>query len=356
MSRKRPSISEFNRFRAVLHSPTEGVHTGAHSAHSLNNNDDDEKATDSSNTAPDGGFSVWIVAAGSATISFCTLGLSDPFGVFLEYYRTHHLQGKSASNISWIGSTQSFLQFFSGMIAGPLFDRHGALVMYPAAFLYVLALMVLSLCSKYWHFMLVQGIVMGLDQGFLQIPALSAVAQHFDKKRAAAFGLTVAGSSIGGVVMPPIFSKLFNNSTVSFGWSICIVGFIVMLFMTFAVISVKARAPPRNTKLILLHPWKQTRFLMFTIAPFVIFVGMFTPNFYLPTYAVSKAIDAALTGYLFAIINPSTPLTQNPHFRKCRRCRISPPLSTPPPFSNYHNSYPISPNNAIFQDTFFDLL
>ncbi|KAK2031498.1 hypothetical protein LX32DRAFT_650639 [Colletotrichum zoysiae] len=125
MSCKRPSISELNRFCAVLHLPTEGVHAGAHFVYSLNKNDDYEKASDGSNTAPYGGLSVWVAAAGSATnIFFC-------------------------------------------IIAGPLFDLHGALVVYPAAFLYVLALMVLSLCSEYWRFMLVQGILISLAQGFL---------------------------------------------------------------------------------------------------------------------------------------------------------------------------------------------
>ncbi|KAF4911599.1 Aspyridones efflux protein apdF [Colletotrichum viniferum] len=288
---------------AAPHSST-GEHDSAHSANSLNH--DNEKATNDPNAAPDGGFRAWMVAAGSATIFFCTLGLSNSFGIFQEYYMTHQLQGQSASNISWIGSTQSFLQFFTGMLAGPLFDRHGALIMYPAAVLYVFALMMLSLCSKYWHFMLVQGILMGLVQGFLQIPAFAAVAQYFDKKRAAALGLAVAGSSVGGVVMPIILSKLLNSSPISFGWSVRIVGFIVLFFMTFAVISVKPRVPPRKTKLFLLDPWKQTRFLMFTVALFIIFVGMFTPNFYLPTYAVSKGMGAALAGYLIAIINATS--------------------------------------------------
>ncbi|KAK2051624.1 hypothetical protein LY76DRAFT_382602 [Colletotrichum caudatum] len=35
--------------------------------------------------------------------------------------------------------------------------------------------------------------------------------------------------------------------------------------------------------------------------------------------------------------NSPTPLTQNPYFCKCRKCRISPPSSTLPPFLNYYN-------------------
>ena len=61
-------------------------------------------------------------------IFFCTLGFANSFGTFEEYYLTHQMQGESASKISWIGSLASFLQFFAGMVGGPLFDRFGAKV------------------------------------------------------------------------------------------------------------------------------------------------------------------------------------------------------------------------------------
>lgn len=75
--------------------------------------------------APEGGTRAWLVAGGAASIFFCTLGFTNSFGTFEEYYITHQLQGESASKISWIGSLGSFLPFFAGMVAGPLFDRYG---------------------------------------------------------------------------------------------------------------------------------------------------------------------------------------------------------------------------------------
>ncbi|KAK2035187.1 MFS general substrate transporter [Colletotrichum zoysiae] len=264
------------------------------------------KTTPGLGAVPDGGLRAWMVAAGAATIFFCTLGLSNTFGLFEEYYLTHQLQDYTASAVSWIGSVQSFLQFFSGMLGGPLFDRYGVWVIYPSAVLYVFSLMIMSLCSQYWHFMLVQGILMGVVQGFLQIPAFAAVAQHFDKKRAAALGLAVAGSSIGGIVMPLILSKMLNNSSVGFAWFVRIIGFVFVFFMGFACVAVRPRVPPRKTRLFLSDPWKQARFVMFIVALLVIFVGMFTPNFYLPTYATSRGMGSALAGYLIAIVNATS--------------------------------------------------
>lgn len=75
--------------------------------------------------APEGGLRAWLVAGGGATIFFCTLGFANSFGAFVEYYSTHQLSTESESKISWIGSLAAFLQFFTGMVSGPMFDRYG---------------------------------------------------------------------------------------------------------------------------------------------------------------------------------------------------------------------------------------
>ncbi|EAU30841.1 conserved hypothetical protein [Aspergillus terreus NIH2624] len=256
--------------------------------------------------APDGGVRAWLVAAGAASVFFCTLGLANSFGTFEEYYLTHQLKGNTASAISWIGSLQSFLQFFSGMLGGPLFDRFGAQVFRPSAIAYIFALMMLSLCKNYWEAMLVQGVLMGLVMGFLQIPAFAAVSQYFDKKRAGALGLAVAGSSIGGVIMPIILSKGFNGSSLGFGWTVRVVAFVMLPFMGLSCVAIKSRVPPRKTHFFLLAPYKQPRFILLFTALFFMFIGMFTPMFYLTTYATTKGMSATLAGYLLALVNAAS--------------------------------------------------
>jgi hypothetical protein len=78
--------------------------------------------------APDGGTRSWLVAAGGCAIFFCCLGFANAFGTFEQYYLTHQLQGQSPEAIAWIGSLSAYLQFASGLIGGPLFDRFGAKV------------------------------------------------------------------------------------------------------------------------------------------------------------------------------------------------------------------------------------
>lgn len=178
--------------------------------------------------------------------------------------------------------------------------------MQPAAVVYVFAVMMLSLCKEYWQMMLVQGVLMGVAMGFLQFPAFAAVSQYFDKNRAAALGVVVSGSSIGGVVIPIAISKMLNNSPLGFGWSVRVIGFLLIPLLAFACVAVRARLTPRKTAFWLSRAYTGVVFVLLMVSMFFIFIGMLTPLFYLPTYAVARGMDPALAGYLLAIVNASS--------------------------------------------------
>ncbi|KAI1388514.1 major facilitator superfamily domain-containing protein [Hypoxylon trugodes] len=256
--------------------------------------------------APDGGLRAWLVTIGASCVFFSALGFSNAFGVFEEYYLTHQLKGQSPDKIAWIGSLGVFLQFVTGNIGGPLFDRYGAWIMRPAFVLYVFAVMMTSLCKEYYQFMLAQGILSGIVIGFLQFPAMAAVSQFFNKKRAAALGVVVAGSSIGGVVIPIALSKMLNSSSLGFGWSVRVIGFIMIPLLGFACFAITSRLPPRTTSFFLWKAFKEPKFLLLSLALFFMLLGAFTPLFYIPTYAVSRGVDPTLASYLVAIVNAAS--------------------------------------------------
>lgn len=164
----------------------------------------------------------------------------------------------------------------------------------------------LSLCSRYWQIMLVHGVLMGICQGFLQLPAMAAVSQYFDKNRAAALGAVVSGSSIGGIVLPIALSKMLNDSTMGFGWSVRVIGFVMLPLIGIATFTLTPRLPPRTTSFFALDAFKNKLFLALISAFFFGLIGMFTPLFFLPTYAVSRGMSSALAGYLLAILNAAS--------------------------------------------------
>jgi hypothetical protein len=62
---------------------------------------------------PDGGLEAWLCVFGGFCALFCTFGLVNCVGVFLEYYVEGPLANYGPSAVSWITSTQVCVQ--SGM-------------------------------------------------------------------------------------------------------------------------------------------------------------------------------------------------------------------------------------------------
>ncbi|TEA18084.1 Aspyridones efflux protein apdF [Colletotrichum sidae] len=254
-------------------------------------------------TYPEGGTQAWLVALGNTCVLFCTTGYTNTFGVFQAYYTLHQFSDRSADDVAWIGSVQSFLSLFAAILGGPLFDRYGAWVIRPAALVYLFAIMMTSLCKAYWQFMLAQGILHGLSSGMLMFAAIASTPQYFRKRRGVAMGLAMTGSSIGAIIYPIVLSKLLNDSGVSFGWSVRITGFIMTPALAIAIFTVKARLPPRNTDFLLLSAFKDKLYVLLVASLFFLFIGMLVPLFFLPTYGIFHGMSETLASYLVAMIN-----------------------------------------------------
>ncbi|KAK3693041.1 putative monocarboxylate permease [Podospora appendiculata] len=265
--------------------------------------DSDGKPTEVVHEFPEGGLRAWLTASGTALIMFSTLGYVNSWGVYQSYYELHQLSANTPTQIAWIGSLQGFFVFAGGLFGGPMFDRWGEKVIRPAALFYVLSFMLTSLCTEYWHFMLAQGVFGGISLGMTMCPSMAATGQYFNKKRGAAMGLVIAGSSVGGVVWPIALSKMLASDTLGFGWSVRVVGFVILAVLAYATFGIKARLPPRRSGFLLLGAFRDPVYCLCIASTFFLFMGMFTPFFFLPSYAVGKGMDTVLAGYLLAILN-----------------------------------------------------
>ena len=54
--------------------------------------------------------------------------MTDNTRIYETYYLEHFLKDYSPSTVAWIGAIQTFAQFSATIVAGPVADRHGALV------------------------------------------------------------------------------------------------------------------------------------------------------------------------------------------------------------------------------------
>lgn len=143
---------------------------------------------------------------------------------------------------------------------------------------------------------------MGMSMG----PAMAATGQYFHKKRGAAMGLAVGGSSLGGVIFPIALSKMLYHKSLGFGWTVRILGFMMVGLLLPACYCIRARLPPRTGHFFLPGAFKEKLYVAIIAAVFLMMLGLFTPFFYLPTYAVDHGMSAQLSSYLAAILNAAS--------------------------------------------------
>ncbi|OOF89864.1 hypothetical protein ASPCADRAFT_212429 [Aspergillus carbonarius ITEM 5010] len=236
---------------------------------------------------------------------FNTFGYINAFGIYEAYYKNTFLHNESDSNIAWIGSLQAFFMFSAGLISGPLMDRYGPrLILIPCSLLFILSVMLNSLCKDYYQFILAQGILGGLTNGLTYTPTLTAVNQYFFTRRPLAMGIASSGSSLAGIIFPIALNRMLNQSSLDFGWSVRILGFLMLTLSIIACLTVSSPAPKRKTGApFLLNAWSHPAYSFQVAGLFLIIWAIFVPFFYIPTYAQSIGINTNLSNYLISIQN-----------------------------------------------------
>ncbi|RYP78183.1 hypothetical protein DL771_000660 [Monosporascus sp. 5C6A] len=127
---------------------------------------------------PNGGFYAWRAVAGSFLIQACSFGYVFACGVFQYYYHEVMLPDATSQQLGWITTLAEFLMLGAGVLMGHLVDTYGTrIVIAPFAAISVLALGLLSLCTKYWQVFLCQGVLFGIACSGTTLPSIVCVTQ-----------------------------------------------------------------------------------------------------------------------------------------------------------------------------------
>lgn len=231
-------------------------------------------------------------------------GLVNAFGAFQTYYEVGPLRAYSPSTIAWIGSAQSFLMLLFGALTGPLFDAgHFRTLLTTGSLLIVLGMMMTSMSHSYWQIMLSQAICMGLGMGCLFVPSLAIITTYFSEKRFfLAMGLAASGSGLGGTIYPIIFHQL--QPTLGFARATRVTAAIVLITLAISNAVMRIRELPSSRRKIFdTTAWTEPTFVVYVMGSTIVFLGTWTPFFYVEIYALSYAITAPhLAFYLLSVI------------------------------------------------------
>ncbi|PVH97821.1 MFS general substrate transporter [Periconia macrospinosa] len=257
---------------------------------------------------PDGGKDAWLCLLGAAFCLFCSFGWLNCVGVFQSYYSQNQLRDYSASQIAWISSLEIFVMFLPGPIVGFFYDNYGSKpLLLVGGFFHVFGLMMTSLCTEYYQFILAQGICSPLGLNCIFNAGINTIPTWFLKKRGLAFGMMAAGSGLGGVIFPIMASHLIPR--IGYGWTMRTFGFVILGLLLIALATVKSRLPPKPRKwqlVVFMEPFQDGRFVFTIIPAFVFFFGLFIPINYLEVQALEGGMSQRLGGYLLSILNAAS--------------------------------------------------
>ncbi|KAJ3959585.1 hypothetical protein N0V92_003801 [Colletotrichum tropicale] len=222
---------------------------------------------------PEGGAKAWLTVSGASACLFVSFGWVNCVGIFQDYYQENQLRDYTPSDIAWIPALQIFFMIFSGLFVGKVIDDYGpALPLAIGTFFHVFGLMMVTT----WFF----------------------------KKRGAAIGLTVCGSSLGGVIFPIMLIHLIPQ--IGFGWSMRVCAFLILALLIWANFTVRSRIPPTKRPfrvMAFFQPFRELPFSLLTAAVYFFYWGMFIPITFIVVEARAGGMSEGLSQYLVPILN-----------------------------------------------------
>lgn len=260
-----------------------------------------------------------LAVIGSALAYFVTVGFLNAAGVFVEYYTSTMLQGTTNFQISWLSSFGLFCLFACAPAAGLLSDKYGPTPpIIAGAIVELVAVFMISLCKEYYQFFLAQGTLLAIGMSFVAIPSSGCVPRYFKRHRGVASGISVAGSSLGGVIWPIVMDQLLYKHKLSFPWAMRIVDFIMIPLL--ALVALLVRFPPiqqnatgsktpaelKQARKTYRADLKKPPFVLLCAGLFFDYLAFFSPFLFISTYATQLGMSKRLAFYLVSVVNAAS--------------------------------------------------
>ena len=176
-------------------------------------------------------FYGYIVVVAAIFIMMVSFGPYGAFGVFFKPLLAEF--GWTRAMTSGAYSLSMILHGVLGIIMGGIADRFGPrLVVTFCGFFLGLGYLLMSQVGAVWQLYLFYGVIIAIGMSGVWVPLMSAVARWFVMRRSLMTGIVVAGAGTGGLIAPPVISRLI--AVYDWRLSYVILGSIVLLIMVLA--------------------------------------------------------------------------------------------------------------------------
>ena len=243
----------------------------------------------------------WLVAAAATTSTFATFGVAYSFGAFFSEMSDEFGAGSSAT--AFMFSLTVSLSFVFGLWTGRWADRVGPRpVLLAAAASLSASLLLTAVVTNLWLGYLTYGLGVGFAMACGYVPMVATVSGWFDRRRATALGVAVAGIGLGTLVGAPLAARLINLTSWRTTYVIFAIGGGSLLLAAAAAAkrgpaAIAAPQPRRLGELLRIADFK-----MLYGATVFTSLGLFVPFVFLADYAKERGIGEVQAATLVGLI------------------------------------------------------
>ena len=228
----------------------------------------------------------WAVVAAAFTLMFVGFGAAYSFAAFFGAFQAEF--GAPRGQVALVFSVAAFIWFAIGAPAGMLADRFGPRrVTLAGALLLAASLWLASRAQSVGMLYATYSIGLGAGIGLIYVPSVGAVQPWFERNRAAASGIAIAGIGAGNFAVPLLAAWLIEG----LGWrnAYLALTFLSLVLGGAAALTIRAKtAFRRDTALpgATLGAALRTReFALLYVGMVLICIGVFVPTVHLAPYA-----------------------------------------------------------------------
>ncbi|MFT4597410.1 MAG: MFS family permease [Paracrocinitomix sp.] len=251
----------------------------------------------------------WLVVVGVFFSSFVTLGITYSFGAFFQDMAAEFNSDSAATSAIFAITTFAF--FWLSLITGRLADRWGPKrVLLVGAASLLLGLLATSYVQSLALGYVTYGVGVGIAASTGYIPMVAVVGGWFDRYRATAVGLAVAGVGAGTLVISPLSAALVD----AYGWRqtyrlLAVVGSACLVLCTLLV-----ERPPTSTgagqPARFAEAWESKVFRRLQLSALCSGLALFVPFVFVGQYAKERGVGSVASAVLVGVLGGASVLAR----------------------------------------------
>ncbi len=243
----------------------------------------------------------WLVTAGAALSMFTVFGVGYSFGAFFDSITEEFGSGSGATAVVF-GITIS-LSFVLSPFTGALSDRIGPRpVAWMGAASLASGLLLITVVPNIWLAYACYGLGVGFAIACGYVPMVAIVGGWFERQRALALGVAVAGIGLGTLVASPLAAALIEATS----WRTAFVTFAIvgatLMLISSLIVAPGPASEPAPARRPLAELWALGDFRILYLCMVSTSFGLFVPFVFVAPYAEDQGNSSFASALLVGII------------------------------------------------------